>query len=100
MASTRSFALALLLAGWAASACPAAQEQTGNPQLKSIEAITFGPDGLLVLGDGRGAQVVTVQTGDTTPTKWADVKIDDLRTQLAGRVGTDAKGIDVVKMAV
>jgi hypothetical protein len=101
MASKRTVALALLLAGWAASAAGAAEVQTGNPQVKSIEAITFGPEGLLLIGDGRGAQVIAVQTGDTTPTKWLPAtKIDDLRGQLAGRLGTDAKGIDVVKMAV
>jgi hypothetical protein len=100
MASKRSFALALLLAGWAASVCPAAQEQTGNPQVKSIEAIAFTPEGLLLIGDGRGAQVVAVQTGDATPTKWANTKIDDLRGLLAGRLGTDAKGIDILKVAV
>lgn len=101
MASKRTFALALLLAGWATSLAPAAEVQTGDPQLKSIEAITFGPEGLLLIGDGRGAQVVAVQTGDTTPTKWvATTKIDDLRGHLAGRLGTTAKGIDILKMAV
>ena len=101
MASKRTFALALLLAGWAASVAPAAEVQTGDPQLKSIEAITFGPEGLLLIGDGRGAQVVAVQTGDTTPTKWVDTtKIDDLRGHLAARLGTTAKGIEILKMAV
>jgi hypothetical protein len=100
MARKRTFALALLLAGWAASVSLAAEVQTGNPGLKSIETISFGPEGLLLIGDGRGAQVVAMQTGDTAPTKWTSTKIEDLRDLVAKRLGTMADKIEIRKLAV
>src|SRR5438552_2432697 len=33
---------------------------TGDPKLKSIEAISFGPKGMLLIGDGRGSQIVSI----------------------------------------
>ena len=47
----------------------AAAEQ-GNPKIKTIEAIAFGPKGLLLIGGGR-PQVVSVETGDTTMVPWS-----------------------------
>ena len=77
-----------------------ADAQTGTPAIKSIEAIAFGPDGLLLIGDGRGAQVIAVETGDTTPRDWSIKEIADIKGQLAGRIGTMARGIDINKLAV
>ena len=48
---------ALLAAG---SSVQAAAVQ-GDPQIKSIEAISFGPNGLLLVGDSKGAQVVAIE---------------------------------------
>jgi len=73
---------------------------TGNPQVKSITAISFGPQGLLLIGDSTGAQIVAVDTGDTTPMKWTKNEIPNITGELAERLGTTAKGITIVKMAV
>lgn len=74
--------------------------EQGNPKVKSIEAIGFGPDGLLLIGDGRGKQVVVIDTKDTMPTKWSNTKITDIQKRLAGRLGTTEKGIEIIKLAV
>jgi hypothetical protein len=73
---------------------------TGNADVKSIEAICFGPQGLLLIGDGRGNQVVAVDTGDTKEQTWSRTEIKGIKDELAGRVGTTAKGIEITKMAV
>jgi hypothetical protein len=73
---------------------------TGNPEVKSIQAIGFGPQGLLLIGDGSGSQLVAVDTGDTTPTRWTKTEVPQILEQLAGRLGTTAKGISLTKMAV
>ncbi len=73
---------------------------TGNPEIKSIEAICFGPQGLLLIGDGRGKQVVAVDTGDTTAKPWSRTEVKNIKEELAGRLGTTAKGIEITKMAV
>ncbi len=74
------------------------QAEQGNPKLKTIEAIAFGPNGLLLIGGG--ARVVTVETGDTTPSTWSATEIANLDQLLAGKLGLPAKDIEVRKLAV
>ncbi len=81
-------------------AVSALRADTGNPNLKSIEALTFGPNGLLVIGDGKGAQIVTIDTGDVSPTSWTKTEILDIQGHLGAKLGTDAKGISIIKMTV
>ena len=91
----RSLSLAILLLLGPATFVQAEQ---GNPKLKTIEAIAFGPKGLLLIAGG--AQVVSVETGDTTPSKWSKTEIADIDQVLAGKLGLQAKDIEVRKLAV
>ena len=34
----------------------------GSPEIKSITSLAFGPDGILFIGDSRGATVFAVDT--------------------------------------
>src|SRR5947209_5335243 len=100
MRLTRLFALALVLAAAVTASATAVEPTVGNPGIKSIEAIAFGPDGLLLIGDGKGEQVVVVETGDQTPVKWATTTLPAIKENIAGRLGTTASGIDIIKLAV
>jgi hypothetical protein len=95
---------ATLVAGLAAwllvSTASAAELATGNPKIQSIESISFGPDGLLLIGDGSGGQVVAVHTGDVKPIQWSKLEIADIKEQVGGRLGTDAKGFEIRKLTV
>lgn len=90
----------LVATGVFAGGVSAAEISTGNPKLLSIESIAFGPDGLLLIGDGRGAQVIAVQTGDVAPIAWGNLPSKDIRAQVGGRLGTDAKGVEIRRLAV
>ena len=73
---------------------------TGSPELKSINVINFAPEGVLLIGDGRGGQIVAVETGDT---KWQTGEFKTLVNidhQLAARIGAPPKGIEIIDMAV
>ena len=84
----RSFFLAcLVLLGLTAFV----QAEQGNPKIKTIEAIAFGPDGLLLIGGG--AQVVTVETGDTKEIAWSKTEIAGIDQLLAGKLGMTAKDL-------
>lgn len=83
----------LLLVGLAS-----VQAEQGNPKISTIEAIAFGPNGLLLIGGG--AQVVSVATGDTTPTTWSKTEIPNVDKLLAGKLGLEAKDIEIRKLAV
>jgi hypothetical protein len=74
--------------------------EQGTPSVKSIDAISFGLDGLLLIGDGKGKQVVAVDTGDTTKIAWTKTEITDLTNVLAQRLGAEAKDIQILKVAV
>jgi len=80
------------------SLAASARAEQGNPKLEAIEAIAFGPNGLLVIGGG--ARVVTVDTGDTQPTSWTKTEIPNIDQLLAGKLGLGAKDIEIRKVAV
>ena len=70
----------------------------GNPKLKSIESIAFGPNGLLLIGGGT--QVVTVETGDTKEIAWSKTEVANVDQLLAGKLGLTTKDIEIKKLAV
>ena len=74
------------------------QADQGNPKVTAIEAIAFGPDGLLLIGGG--ARVITVETGDTKPAKWSKTEVPGIDKVLAGKLGLQASDIEVRKLAV
>jgi hypothetical protein len=74
------------------------QADQGNPQIKTIESIAFGSNGLLLIGGG--ARVVAVETGDTTPSTWTIAELPNVNQLLAGKLGLDAKDVEVIKLAV
>ncbi len=91
----RTFFLAcLLLVGLASFV----QAEQGNPNIKAIEAVAFGPNGLLLIGGGT--RVVAIETGDTTPSTWSVTEVANLDQLLAGKLGLDAKDIEIRKLAV
>jgi hypothetical protein len=84
----------LILFGFAGLVCA----DQGNPGISSIESIAFGPDGLLLIGGG--ARIAIVATGDTKPVKWTKAEISNIDQLLAGKLGLQAKDIEVRKMVV
>ncbi|MEI7686230.1 MAG: hypothetical protein WCL32_14495, partial [Planctomycetota bacterium] len=100
MTRTAMFLGMALACGLVGAAAAAAEPIVGNPKLQSIESISFAPDGVLLIGDGRGAQVVAVHTGDVKPGGAAKILIADLTKQIGARLGTDAKGVEIIKLAV
>ena len=74
------------------------QADQGDPKIKSIEAIAFGPNGLLLVGGG--ARVVSIETGDTKQTTWSKSEIANIDQLLANKLGLQAKDIEIRKMVV
>lgn len=78
----------------------AAEPTTGNPKIQSIDSIGFTPDGVLLIGDGKGAQLVAVHTGDTKAVTWGKLAEGDIKEQVGARLGTNAKGVEITKLIV
>jgi hypothetical protein len=72
----------------------------GNLDLKSIGAITFGPDGLLFLADNDAGAVYALDTADGDQASAAAVDIDRLDARLASYLGVDPDALTIHGMAV
>lgn len=74
---------------------------TGTPAIKSINALTFGPDGVLFIGDGRSAAVFAVDTKDAELVEKAKpVEMKNIDQQIAALLGTEVKNITIQDIAV
>ncbi len=73
---------------------------TGNPKIQAIDVIAFGPQGLLLIGDGKDAQIIAVDTGDTSPRGTMRSAVENIDEKLAGRIGAKPSGMEILHLAV
>jgi hypothetical protein len=94
--------LAMTLTGVLARADdPAASLKPGNPDVKSAGPLAFGPDGILFVGDTRGAALFAIDTGDrATATEKRSIELKDVGARLAAMLGTNPKQIMINDLAV
>ncbi|HEY6170373.1 MAG TPA: hypothetical protein VI454_20240, partial [Verrucomicrobiae bacterium] len=74
--------------------------QAGGLKLGSIGAMNFGPGGLLLVAEPRGASIVAIDTGDTGPVQKLKQRIDDVAALVDGTLGAPAGGTRIVDLAV
>lgn len=74
--------------------------KTGNPDLKSVGVINFGPQGILLVADPQAASIVAIDTGDTGPLAKLKQRIDDIYPLAAAVLGTGNDGLQINDMAV
>ncbi|MBI3879478.1 MAG: hypothetical protein HY301_05370 [Verrucomicrobia bacterium] len=74
--------------------------QHGDPKLASAGAISFGPHGLLLIAETKGASIVAVDTGDAGPVKKLKHRVDDVANLVAAKLGAPAGGVKIVDLAV
>ena len=73
----------------------------GTPEIKSISALTFGPDGVLFIGDSKSAAVFAIQTNDVTPAKKASpADVKNIDQKIAALLGTETKNITIQDLKV
>jgi hypothetical protein len=94
---TKLLVAALLLA----SAAPVrADLKPGTPDLKSITTLTFGPKGLLFIGDSAGAAIFAVDTGDTKAAGDKALNVEKVDSKIASALGVDAKDVRITDVKV
>jgi len=73
----------------------------GKPDIKSAGPLAFGPDGVLLVADTKGAAIFAIDTGDTkgTPEK-AQYKLEGVTDKLASLLGVPAVEVKVNDLAV
>ncbi|MBC7920590.1 MAG: hypothetical protein H7Z75_05810 [Ferruginibacter sp.] len=74
---------------------------TGTPEIKSINALAFGPDGILFIGDSKSAAVFAIDTKDAALVeKPTEVDIKNFDQQVAALLGTTVQNITIQDIAV
>jgi hypothetical protein len=73
----------------------------GSPDIKSISAMTFGPDGILFVGDAKSATVFAVDTKDAAKVEQAAaVDVKKIDQKIAASLGTSVDRINITDLAV
>lgn len=73
----------------------------GNPAIKSVGAITLGPDGILFVADNATATIFAIDLGDADAASGThQVNVDNLDTRLAAYLGCSRDDVSVRDMAV
>jgi len=85
----------LALAAVALAVAPVGAAEKGTPDVKSISAMAFGPNGLLFIGDTASAKVFAIETADTAPAGKGDVMVEKLGDKLGSALGTTGENIAV-----
>ena len=73
---------------------------TGDPKLRSVGAMSFGPGGLLLVTEPRHAAIVAIETSDTGPVEKLKQRVDNVGALLAARLGAPEGGVTIADMAV
>src|SRR5205814_10733618 len=73
---------------------------TGTPEIKSIDVIRFGPGGVLLIGDGKGSQVIAVDVGGTEEKAGFKDSIERIDAKIAAKLGGTTKEVEIVDLAV
>lgn len=74
---------------------------TGNPEITSINSLSFGPEGILFLGDSKSAAVFALDTKDVQSVdNGAKINMGDFDSKIAASLGTSPDNIKINDMAV
>lgn len=101
--STCLSALVVLALGFAprARASLTSGMSEGNPGLKSISQLAFGPEGVLFIADTKAAAIVAIATGDAKAASGAaTIKAEAINQKIAALLGTAADQIVIEDLAV
>ncbi len=74
---------------------------TGNPGISSINALSFGPEGILFIGDSKNAAIYALDTKDNSESTSSErLVVREVDNKIAASLGTTSDKIRVTDMAV
>ena len=74
--------------------------KTGKADIKSVGVMTFGPEGILFVGDSMGGAVYAFDTQDRTASTAAAVDVTGIDQKIASMLGTMPDQIMINDLAV
>lgn len=72
----------------------------GTPDVASVGALAFSPDGVLFVGDAKGGAVFAIAIPESKIKATEPPRVADLDAQLAGLLGTTAREVVIHDLAV
>ena len=72
----------------------------GNPEIQSIHAMAFGPEGILFIGDSDAAQVVAIDLSSQAKAENEKMAIADVEQELSNILGTTKDQFQIIDLAV
>jgi hypothetical protein len=73
----------------------------GTPDIKSISVLTFGPGGILFIGDSKSASVFALDTKDNQKVEKASpIEIKQIDQKIAAALGTDVQHVTIQDLVV
>ncbi len=95
-----ALAAVVVLAGSLQAAGPRDSLTKGTPELQSIGALAFGPEGILFIGDPRAAAIIALDTQDRTANGTDRTKVEALDEKIASLLGIEASQVTLNDLAV
>ena len=100
LSTTLALVMAICVTAWAGESLKK-NFVNGTPDIQSINAMAFGPEGILFIGDSKTANIYAIDTKDTDPGEQTDpVEIKGIDKRIAQALGTSADMINIADMAI
>lgn len=73
----------------------------GKATISSMSILSFGPEGLLFIGDSKAGKIFALDMNDRTPNASEEgFELEDMETRLGNLLGTGPRGVIIHDMAV
>ena len=72
----------------------------GNPEMKSIKTIAFGPKNILFIGDNDGMTIYAIDVEDIKDKSSMTLNMDNIDAKIAAAMGVPSNEIKILDMAV
>jgi len=72
----------------------------GKPAIQSVSAMAFGPDGILFVGDSKGAAIYALETQDTKNQQPVAAERPTITQEVAKMIGVTANSVVIRDLAV
>src|SRR5262245_26498678 len=96
---TKLLVAALLLASAAVTRADDGLK-SGTPDVKSVTSMTFGPNGVLFVGDSTGAAIFAIDTGDNKAGANKALNVEKVNSKIAAALGVTDKDVRITDMKV
>ena len=72
----------------------------GNPGIMAVNAISFGPEGILFIGDSKAAVIYAIDLSADSEVDNSKVSLNEVDVKIADALGASSDEVEIIDMAV